>query len=71
MIIVVSIPVPSLSNPAAGAIRGPLRFARRTLHHDNASLTVKTVYALGYLVWLVSGRYVAPGCLILARKEPT
>ena len=40
------------------------------LHQDNASLAVKTVYALGYLVWLVARRYLAPGCLILARKQP-
>ena len=53
------------SNSRSFTLRPP------ALHHDNASLAVKTVYALGYLVWLVSGRYVAPGCLILARKEPT
>ena len=41
------------------------------LHHDNASLAVKSAFALGYLVWLVSRRYVAPGCLILARKQLT
>lgn len=38
-------------------------------HGADASLAVKVNFALGYLVWLVSRRYYAPGCLILARKE--
>ena len=42
-----------------------------SLHHENASLAVKTAFALGNLVWLVSGQDFAPGCLILARKQPT
>jgi len=41
------------------------------LNHDNASLAVKAVYALGYLVWLVSRQHLAPGCLILARRQRT
>jgi SAM-dependent methyltransferase len=42
-----------------------------SINHDNSSLAVKAAYVLGYMVWRVSGRNFAPGCLILARKQPT
>jgi SAM-dependent methyltransferase len=38
-------------------------------HGAGASLAVKINFALGYLIYLLSRQYFAPGCLILARKE--
>ena len=40
------------------------------LHHDDASLSVKAAFALGYLVWLVSRQY-ARAWVLDSRKETT
>jgi SAM-dependent methyltransferase len=39
------------------------------LHDAKASFAVKTNFALGYWVWRTLGLFVAPGSLILARKQ--
>ncbi len=39
------------------------------LHGGESSFAVKANFAVGYLLWLVSRRYLVPGCLILARKQ--
>jgi 2-polyprenyl-3-methyl-5-hydroxy-6-metoxy-1,4-benzoquinol methylase len=41
------------------------------LHHDNASMAVRVSFLLGRWIWRLSGRFFAPGCLILARKQST
>lgn len=41
---------------------------RGALHSDQTRLAVKLSFELGAFVWMVSGRFVAPGALILARK---
>jgi SAM-dependent methyltransferase len=33
------------------------------------SLKVKTAYAIGHFVWRITGCYLAPGCVLLARKR--
>jgi SAM-dependent methyltransferase len=42
---------------------------RGALYSDRSPLSVKTMFAVGYMIWRVTGRYLAPGCLILARKH--
>lgn len=41
---------------------------RGAMHSDESSLTVKASFAIGLVVWHLTGRNVAPGALVLARK---
>jgi SAM-dependent methyltransferase len=41
---------------------------RGAVHSDQTRWAVKLAFAFGALVWTISGRFVAPGALILARK---
>jgi SAM-dependent methyltransferase len=42
---------------------------RGAMHSDESSLTVKTSFAIGLVVWHLTGWNVAPGALVLARKR--
>jgi len=44
---------------------------RGAMHSDRSRLPVKLCFATGYLIWLLTRRYLAPGCLILARRMPS
>jgi SAM-dependent methyltransferase len=43
---------------------------RGAVHGRASSLPVRVMFASGYLVWQATGQFMAPGCLILARKTP-
>jgi SAM-dependent methyltransferase len=43
---------------------------RGAIHSDQSSLAVKAFFALGLVVWQLTGWNVAPGALVLARKTP-
>jgi hypothetical protein len=38
------------------------------MHSDQSSAAVKASFAIGLVVWKLTGRNVAPGALVLARK---
>jgi SAM-dependent methyltransferase len=42
--------------------------ARGAMHSDESSLAVKASFAIGLIVWHLTGWNVAPGALVLARK---
>jgi SAM-dependent methyltransferase len=41
---------------------------RGALHSNRTKLPVKASFALGYMIWKLSGIFLAPGALVLARK---
>jgi 2-polyprenyl-3-methyl-5-hydroxy-6-metoxy-1,4-benzoquinol methylase len=41
---------------------------RGAVHGDQTHFAVKLAFVFGTLIWTISGRFVAPGALILARK---
>ena len=43
---------------------------RGALHSRQTSAAVRLMFVCGYLWWRATGRYLAPGCLILGRKTP-
>jgi SAM-dependent methyltransferase len=44
---------------------------RGALHSDQSSAAVKVSFAVGYVVWHLTGFNIAPGALVLARKPET
>ena len=37
-------------------------------HSENTSFSVKILFWLGYLIWALTGKYIAPGCVIIAKR---
>jgi 2-polyprenyl-3-methyl-5-hydroxy-6-metoxy-1,4-benzoquinol methylase len=37
-------------------------------HSEKSSLYVKLLFVLGHWAWVLTGRYIAPGCVIIAEK---
>lgn len=66
----VSIPVRSLLRILSSEGLSVLYASPRgAMHSDRSSIAVKLGFAIRNLVWLVSQRYLAPGCLILMQKN--